>query len=71
MILAIEFEKYVASISIFSIIIDKLYHKKKQCLIILFKLNKNPKISLYCTMLSFSLAIYLSIKDNKKFLLNA
>ena len=70
MIFAIEFKKYVANTSIFSIIIAKLYYKKKSYSIILFKVNKNLKIGLYYTFLFLNLIIYLQIKGDKEFLLN-
>ena len=40
-------------------------------LIILFKINKNLKISLYYAILSFNFIVYLKIKSNYEFLLNA
>ena len=64
MIFAIKLEKYVASINTFGIIISKLCHKKKLYLIILFKFDKNPKVSFYYAILSFSLSIYLKIKGD-------
>ena len=57
-------------ISILSIIISKFYYKNKLCPIILFKVNKSPKIGFYYTILSFSLTVCLWIKDSKKFLPN-
>ena len=64
MICAIELKKRVAGASIFSIIISKLCHKKKSCLIILFKVEKSPKVCLYYAILSFGLVICLRIKSN-------
>ena len=49
----------MANGSIFRIIIDSLYYKKKPYLIILLKINKNLKIDFYYTILFFDLAIYL------------
>ena len=62
-IFTVEFEKHVASTSIFGIIIDKLYYKKKLCPIILIKIDKGLKINIYYTMLFFNLSIYLKIKS--------
>ena len=56
--------------NIFGIIINKFYYKKKLYLIILFKVNKYLKISFYYTILSLDLAIYLWLKDDKRFLFN-
>ena len=55
----IEFKKYVAGDNIFYIIIDKFCYKKKLYLIILFKIDKNLKISFYYIILSLSFYIYL------------
>ena len=55
----VKLKKYIANISIFDIIISKYYYKKKLYLIILFKINKNTKISFYCTILFLNLAVYL------------
>ena len=54
----------MTSASIFGIIIDKLYYQKMLYLIILFKVDKNLKISFYHIILSHSKAIYLKIEDN-------
>ena len=64
MIFILELKKYVASASIFNIIISKFYYKKKLYLIILFKIDKSLKISFYYTILSFDLAIYFKIEGN-------
>ena len=71
MISIIEFKKYIASINIFSIIINKFCYEKKLCLVILFKINKNLKKDFYYIILFFNLIIYLQIKDDKKFLFDA
>ena len=60
----------MASISIINVIINKLCHKKKLCLIILCKVDKGLKIDFYCTILLFGLTICLWIKDGEKFLLD-
>ena len=67
MIFAIYFEKCIADIDIYGIIIGKLCYKKKLCLIILLKVDKNLKVSFYCTILSLSLTICLWVKSSKKF----
>ena len=63
MISTIELEKYIAGAGIFGIVIGKLYHRKKPYPIILLKVDKGLKISFHCTILPFSLAIYLQVKD--------
>ena len=49
----------MGGISIFNIIINKPYYKKKPCLIILFKVDKGLKINLIYIILSLNLAVYL------------
>ena len=87
MISAIELKSYMVSISILSIIVSKLYHKKKPYLVILFKVDKGLEIGFYCTILfkidkgleidfyhtilPLSLAVYLWIKSDGEFLCNA
>ena len=61
----------MTSASIFGVIVDKLSYRKKLCLVILFKVNKDPKIGFYHAVLSFGLAVRLWIEDNKESLLNA
>ena len=58
----------MASASILGIIIGKLYHTKKICSIILFKVDKNSKISLYYAILSLGLTVHLWVKSVGKFL---
>ena len=70
MISAVELEKYAVNIDIFSVIIGKLYHKKKLCPIILLKVDKSLEVGFYCIILSLSLAVYLQVKSGKKFLLD-
>ena len=70
-IFIIELKKYVNRVYYFDIIISKFYYKKELYLFILSKINKSLKISFYCTIWLFSLAIYLKIKDSEKFLLNS
>ena len=71
MISTIKLKKYMASTSIFSIVISKLCYGKKLYLIILLKVNKNLEVGFYYIILSFSLAISLWIKGDKKFLFDA
>ena len=66
----IKLKKYRLSFYIFNIIINKFYYKKNPYLIILFKINKNLKLSLYCAILYFNFIVYLKIKDSRKFILN-
>ena len=55
----VELKECVASASILGIVVDKLYYKKKSCLIILLKINKSLEIGFYYASLSFSLTIHL------------
>ena len=64
MIFAIEFEKYVANASVFSVVVDKLRHGKKSCLIILLKIDENLEIGFHCTILPLNPAICLWIKGS-------
>ena len=66
----IKFKKSIANTNIFDIIIGKLCIKKKLCLIILFKVNKDPKLGIYYIILFFNLAVYLWINGNEEFLFN-
>ena len=59
MIFAIELKKYEANTSIFGIIVGKFRLKKKLYLIILLKVDKDPKLGFYYAILSFSLVVYL------------
>ena len=68
--IVIKFKRHITSINIFYIIISKLSHLKESYLVILLKINKNLEISFYYTILFFSLAIYLKLKDDIKFSLN-
>lgn len=54
----------------FSVIIYKFCYEQKFCQIVLYLNDKNVKISLYYTVLPFSLVICLQIKYNGKLLLN-
>ena len=59
MIFVVEFEKDMANTSIFGIIIDKLYYKKKPYPIILFKIDKNSKVGFHHIILSLDLTVCL------------
>ena len=59
MISAIELQKHIVNASILDIIISKLYYKKKLYLIILFKVNKSPKIGLHHIIWPFGLMVHL------------
>ena len=56
---AIKLKRYMADASILGIIINKLYYKKKPCLIILLKVDKILKISFHHTILPLNLAVNL------------
>lgn len=64
----IIFKKRMINSYIFSIIIHKFSYKKEICRVILFKINKNSELNLYCTVLLCNLTICLKIKSNKMFL---
>ena len=59
MIFVIKFKGYMTNIDIFGIIIDKFYHKKKPCLIILLKVDKDLKVNVHYTILHLSLIVHL------------
>ena len=71
MISAIELKKYVAGAGIFGVIIGKLRHKMKPCLIILLKVEKSSEIDFYCIILSFGLPVCLGVESSKEFSLDA
>ena len=70
MIFTVELKRHMASVGIFSIIIDKLCYKKKLYSIILLKIDKDLEIGLYFTILSFGLIVYLWVKSNRESLLD-
>ena len=70
MIFAIKFKKYVIGTSIFGIVVDKLCNRKKPCLVILFKIDKDSKVGFHHIILSFSLTVHLWVKSGKESPLN-
>ena len=68
---AVEFEKSVAGANILGIIIGKLCHGKKLCLIILLKVDKGSEIGFYFTILFLCLIVHLRLEGGGKFLLDA
>ena len=64
MISAVKLKKCITNTSIFDIIVNKLYYKKKLYQIILFDIDKDLKISFYYTILFLSLTIYLKIESD-------
>ena len=70
-IVTIELQKHVICLSIFDIIIYKLSYWQKVCLVILFLIYKKFEICLYCTNLSFYLAIDQKMKGCKEFLFDS
>ena len=70
MIFTINLKKYIDNTSIINIIIGKLCHRKKLCLIILFKVNKNVKINFHHTILLLNLSVCLWVKDGGEFSLD-
>ena len=55
---------------IFRIIISKFSYKKKLGLIILFVIDKNLEIHLYCTILFLALAISWRMQSSEELLLD-
>ena len=64
MIFAVKLKRCIANADILNIIISEFCYRKKLCLINLFKIDKNLKITFYCTVLPLNLAIYLRIKGS-------
>lgn len=62
MIFVFQFKKRIASTYIFGIIVYKSSHLQDFNLVVLFKINKNSKISFYSTILFNSLIISLKMK---------
>ena len=56
----------MANISIFSIIIGKLRHRKKLDPVILLQIDKSLKVNFYCIILFFDLIIRLWIESSRK-----
>ena len=68
---AIKLKRYVVGTGILGIIVGKLRHKKKPCLIILLKLDKSSEVGFYCTILPLRLAVRLQIESDGEFLFDA
>lgn len=60
----------MVNVCIFSIVISKLGYGQEPSSIILLKINKGSKISLYSAILLLRLAVDLQIKGGEKFLFN-
>ena len=71
MIFVIELKRRMTGADILGIIISKLHHKKKPCPIILFEIDKNPKVGFYCAILPLSLAVCLQVESVGESLLDA
>lgn len=69
-IAAIQLKKYMVSVCIPGIIISKLNNKPKLFSVILYPIDKEPKIYFYYIVLSFSLPINLRVKSYRKLLLD-
>ena len=63
MISIIGFERNMANICIFGIIVGKLRHRKKICSIILFKVDKKPKLGFHYTILTLGKAACLRFES--------
>ena len=71
MISAVEFKRHIAGASILGIIIGKFCYKKKPCLIILLKVDKNSEVGFHYAILPFGLIVYLWIEGDREPLLDA
>lgn len=65
-----QVKRYVNNISIFDIIVNKLTYYKEFFLGFWLNKDKNLKVYLYYTILSFYFTIDLKVKSGKKLLLN-
>ena len=70
-IVTIQLEKRIAVAYIFGIFISKLGQGQEPSLIVLFKVDKDPKISLYNIVLPLYLVINLRIESHRKSLFDA
>ena len=71
MISAVELEKYVADVCIFSVVVGELRYEKKPYPIILLEFDKRLEVGFYRTILPFSLTVYLWVKGSREFPLYA
>ena len=71
MVAKIELKEYVTRAGIFEVIVDKLRHWQKPCLVILLLIHEDTKISFYCTVLLFHLPVCLRVECSKKLPLDA
>ena len=62
--------QYYTDADIFSIIVSKLYYRKKPYSIILFKVDKELKVGFHCAILPFNLADCLRVEGGGEFLLD-
>lgn len=70
MIIIVKLKNYITNVCVHGIVISKFCHWLKPSLVVLFLIDKNPKISLHGAILPVSQTIYLSIKGGKKPSLN-
>ena len=61
----------MANTGIFGVIVGKLRHEKKPCLIILLKVDKSSKVGFYYTILAFGLTVCLWVEGDGEYLLDA
>ena len=62
MIAAVHFERGIADTDILGVIICKFGYWQELCLVILFLVDEDLKLYLYCDILLFGLIAYLKIK---------
>ena len=67
---AVKLKKCMVSISILGVIIGKLRHEKKLCLIILLDVNKGLEVDFHHAILPFILSLCLWVKDDREFMLD-
>ncbi len=67
---AVEFERGIAGVDIFRIIIGKFSHWQEPCPVILLVVDKGPKVGLHCAILPFSLPVSLGVKGGREPSLN-
>ena len=61
----------MAGAGILGIVVGKLCHGKKSCLIILLEVDKGLKVGFYCTILPSGLTVRLWIEGGREFSLDA
>ena len=63
---AVELEKRVPHASVFCVIISVFRHGQESHPVVLFVINKDSKVSFYCTVLLLSLVVGLRVKGSRE-----